>query len=134
MDIPSHGNAEPDQFRQGSSNQRSFRIINQPKTVTDPGRNSENILERPAELDARDIPTRVNPKAAAAQEFLKVSRAIKIIAANNRRSRQVFSNFRCQVRPRQYTDFSTRKDIVKNLANPHPSAVLDAICTTKEHN
>src|SRR5437773_44408 len=80
MDIPSHGNAEPDQFRQGSSNQRSFRIITQPKTVTDPRRNSENILERPAELDARDIPTRVNPKAAAAQEFLKVRRAIDGVA------------------------------------------------------
>ena len=61
--LSAHRHPEANQLSNRASDERRFGIITETEPVANSGRNGENILQRPTELDAYDLVTRINPES-----------------------------------------------------------------------
>ena len=61
------GDPEPRHLGQAAGHQPGLAVVAEPERVGRPGRDRDDVLERPAQLDAEDVLVDVQPERAAAE-------------------------------------------------------------------
>jgi len=65
------GDREPRHLGEPACDERGPRVLAEAEPVGDPGRDGHDVLQRPARLDADDVPVRVEPELARAETALE---------------------------------------------------------------
>ena len=81
FDPPAEPHAEPRDLRQSARDQRRARVVAEPETVRDAGRDGDDVLHRTAHLDADQVVARVDAQPRAVQLPRRRRRRTQIVGA-----------------------------------------------------
>src|SRR5215470_2961788 len=96
-------------LRHSAGHQQTPRVLAQPEPGDGPGRDRDDVLERPPELDPNHVIVGVHPKAGPSQSPLSDADDLRIAACHNRGGRQSRQDLRGDVGTAQDPELPDRR-------------------------
>src|SRR2546428_3814829 len=111
------GHREARHLGEPACDERRARVLAEPEPVGDSGRDGHDVFQRPARLDADDVPVRVEPELARAQTPLEQGRQGVVTRRDHRRGRTPERDLPGEGRARQHRHAHVGKPLDDHLTH-----------------
>jgi len=121
------GDAETRHFREAAGQEGSLGVVAAIQAVADAGRDADDVLQRPGQLDPDHIQVRINAEPIRREVLLNPAGQVEIAAGDDYAGRQIPGDFLGVAGTAQYGHMADAEELAENLGRPEEALVFQAL-------